>query len=70
MPRTPKQTKEAAAATLRKAGIDLSSDFHALHSSDVDQILAQAVACRYRKPANANGSRARYFFYSLQRANA
>lgn len=70
MPRTPKQSKQNAAANLRTAGIDLTGDFHALHSSDVDRILAEAVKCQYRKPTNANGSRARYFFYSLQRAKA
>lgn len=48
-------------------GINPQSDFHTLSSSQVDIILDSAKECRYRKPKNANGSRARYFFCAVQR---
>lgn len=48
-------------------GIDFSADFHTLRSSQVEALLVQARACGYREPKNANGSRARYFFYYLKR---
>jgi hypothetical protein len=45
-------------------------DFHALGTEAVDRLLAHADAMKYRKPANANGSRARYFHAYLQRVAA
>jgi hypothetical protein len=42
-------------------------DFHTLRSEMVDRILIFADEYRYRKPRNANGSRARYFHAMLQR---
>lgn len=48
--------------------IDLASDFYALRSSAVQEVLIAANAAKYRKPKNANGSRARYYFQRLQRA--
>lgn len=45
----------------------MGRDFHALPSSAVDSILAAADRARYRKPRNANGSRARYFYAHLHR---
>lgn len=45
----------------------VSADFHQLTSSQVDQLLEEADRVRYRKPKNANGSRARYFHALLQR---
>ncbi len=56
-----------ARATLELFGIPLGADFHTLHSSKVDRLLAAADLAKYRKPANANGSRARYFHDLLQR---
>lgn len=57
-----------AAENLQNAGIDLFEDFHALPSAKVDVILSFADLAKYKKPANANGSRARYFFNAAKRA--
>lgn len=46
----------------------IHDDFHALSSDTVQTLLAYADSLKYRKPRNANGSRARYFFAYLQRA--
>ncbi|GAC1371027.1 MAG: hypothetical protein NVS3B25_19000 [Hymenobacter sp.] len=64
---TPKATKEQAIKALSQSGIYMNTDYHELHRSDVDTVLRWAAKCRYYKPKNANGSRARYFFESLQR---
>lgn len=49
-------------------GIDIKGgDFHALSSAQVGRLLHWAKAYGYREPKNANGSRARCFFYMLQR---
>lgn len=48
-------------------GRPLLIDFHELRASQVDALLAEADRVRYRKPKNANGSRARYFYALLQR---
>ena len=45
-------------------------DFHALTSDQVDGLLVEAAAHKYRKPRNANGSRARYFHAHLRRVAA
>ena len=42
-------------------------DFHSLPSDQVAQVLREADAVKYRKPKNANGSRARYFYEYLAR---
>lgn len=42
-------------------------DFHALQSEFVDRLVAAADARGYRKPRNANGSRARCFHAYLMR---
>lgn len=47
-----------------------SVDFHALDSDAVLTLVDIARAQGYRKPRNANGSRARYFFYAAQRKRA
>jgi len=47
-----------------------SRDFHSLNSHHVQNILDAANARNYRKPKNANGSRARYFYEYLQRVLA
>ena len=57
----------AAQAQLRAIGLTGQEDFHALSSSVVDKIIAAADAARYRKPKDANGSRARYFHAMLVR---
>lgn len=49
--------------------IPLDRDFHSLNSETVESILAAADEWKYRKPRNANGSRARYFHaYLVRRA--
>jgi hypothetical protein len=48
-------------------GIDLTRDFHALPSGQVERIIEAADSVRYRQPRNANGSRARYFHARLVR---
>lgn len=57
---------EARDILSRCGGVD--RDFHALPSADVDAILREADARQYRRPRNANGSRARYFHAYLTRA--
>ena len=56
-----------ACAILPKLGIKPGEDFHALRSSQVDELLRVADLLKYRKPRNANGSRARYFYALLSR---
>ncbi|HEY8926186.1 MAG TPA: hypothetical protein VIU64_17510 [Polyangia bacterium] len=56
-----------ARATLEAMRIPVGADFHALSSSQVDALIAEADRVRYQRPANANGSRARYFHDRLQR---
>lgn len=45
----------------------IARDFHTLTSDEVERLLAEADRVKYRKPRNANGSRARYFHAKLQR---
>lgn len=52
---------------LASQGVDFSADFHSLPWALVDLIMEEADARKYRKPASANGSRARCFFYRLTR---
>lgn len=48
--------------------IPLDADFFALDNSIVCAIIGAADVVKYRKPKNANGSRARYFYAAMQRA--
>lgn len=49
-------------------GFDVrTADFHRLSSAQVERLVEFAKQYRYRKPKNANGSTARYFFAMLQR---
>jgi hypothetical protein len=50
--------------------IPLDSDYHALNRETVERIIGAADERRYRKPPQANGSRARYFHAYLSRAAA
>lgn len=43
------------------------ADFHTLSSAQVNVIIQAADFCKYKKPANVNGSRARYFYAAFQR---
>lgn len=63
-----KSAKSAhARETLARMKIPVGEDFHALRSSQVDLLLAEAKRVKYKKPKNANGSKARYFHDRLQR---
>jgi hypothetical protein len=57
--------KENGGLGLFTAAFDL--DFHALNSDQVAFLLEAADHLKYKAPANANGSRARYFYAYLQR---
>lgn len=48
-------------------GCEPSTDFFTLSASQVCTVNEYADAERYRKPRNANGSRARYFYARMQR---
>ncbi len=56
-----------ARETLKMLNIAVGQDFHTLSSSQVERLLDTAIAARYQKPRNANGSLARYFHDKLQR---
>ena len=56
----------AAIAAFTRKGM-MGKSYHKLVSSEVDLVLEWAVLTSYRKPASANGSRARYFWESLER---
>lgn len=47
--------------------VTFTEDFRALTSGQVELLLEQAKQCGYRKPANANGSTAWYFFEAVKR---
>lgn len=55
-------TTEQATNVLRYVGAETSTDFHTLSATAVDNLIAFANDFKYRRPRNANGSRARYFF--------
>lgn len=64
----PRLNQSDARAIANNYRIPLDSDFHALNSAQVESVIAAADARGYRKPASANGSRARYFHQYLRRA--
>lgn len=57
--------KQTTKAVLSSKGIDFNDDFHVLSSDKVELLLEAAKEHKYRKPKNASGSTARYFFYHL-----
>jgi hypothetical protein len=63
----PRITPWDARAILTLCGCACADDFHALNTDKVERLLLHANANKYRKPANANGSRARYFHAYLVR---
>lgn len=63
----PRITKEQAQEILHRIGCSAAPDFFTLPSEQVAQVLMEADAVKYRKPKNANGSRARYFYEYLTR---
>lgn len=58
---------QRAREILTACTIEIGADFHTLHSNTVDALLEFATQERYRKPKNANGSRARCYHDRLQR---
>ena len=60
--------KHEAKELAEKFNIPLDQDFYILDSAVVSRILDAADSRKYRKPKNANGSRARYFHAYLCRA--
>ena len=61
---TTKPTRVMAKIVLARE-IDFSSDFHKLKPDHVSDLTIWAKVTKYRKPKNANGSTARYFFQHL-----
>lgn len=59
--------RDNARATLGLLHVTEGQSFHTLSSSQVEQVLEMADRDKYRKPKNANGSRARYYYERLQR---
>jgi len=53
---------------LSQCGAPLGNDFHSLRSEVVEALISAADSYGYRKPRNANGSRARYWHAYLVRA--
>ena len=61
--------KHEATTIATQYSIPLGENFHGLSSIIVEKIIDAANARKYREPKNANGSRARYFYAMLTRAN-
>jgi hypothetical protein len=62
-----KITAPQARTILGDLGINPEWEFHVLNSRQVSDLVAQADFFKYRKPKDANGSRARYFHAYLVR---
>ena len=60
----------SARDTLSRIRGNESKDFHALDSDQVESVIYFADLHKYRRPKNANGSRARYFYAYLERVAA
>ena len=60
-------TAKKAAALAMLPRLKLTADFFTLDSDTVLQLVDVAKAVGYRRPKNANGSTARYFFAYLAR---
>jgi len=61
-------TPDQARAICNVFCIPFNRDFHTLNSQHVQNILDAATANKYRKPRNANGSTARYYYSYLMHA--
>ena len=57
----------SAISLAEKAGLSLRKDYFVLSPSEVDKVLGIAKVYGYRKPKNASGSTARYFWAFMQR---
>ncbi|MBU8540198.1 hypothetical protein [Falsiroseomonas tokyonensis] len=62
-----RMTPSEAREVLRHCKVNLHVDFHALDSDKVQALVAAADREGYRKPKNANGSRARSYHARLVR---
>lgn len=62
--------RQDASRIFAACGINPADDFHRLNAGQVEALLEHADAHKYRKPANANGSRGRYFHAYLSRAHS
>lgn len=64
-----RMSETVAAGCLRALGFDPKSppDFHSLDSGKVEALLMLADERKYRRPQNANGSRARMFYQYVTR---
>lgn len=67
MARKPTISKLEAYKLMKKAGARFSKDYFQQSSMAQSEMTAIAKLAGYRKPANANGSTARYFFAHLDR---
>lgn len=65
-----RMTSADARAIFSRAKINPHVDFHALRSEQVEALLIAADAWKYRKPKDANGSRARSFHAYVSRVLA
>lgn len=63
-----RMTRKIATDIFLDMGIPEGYDFHELSSSQVDSVLKAAALYGYKKPRNANGSTARYFYAYLNRS--
>ena len=65
-----RRTKVDATDLMTRWAIPNGRDFHTLGSAAVELIIGAADEWGYRKPKNANGSRARCFYEYLTRLTA
>lgn len=54
---------------IQAIGLDINQDFYSIPMSKACELSTLADYCNYRKPKNANGSKARYFWALLQRVH-
>ena len=54
-------------SNIHRYSLPIQKDFHALTWSEVDRVMDALEADNYRKPKNANGSTARYYFEAIKR---
>jgi oligoribonuclease NrnB/cAMP/cGMP phosphodiesterase (DHH superfamily) len=62
-----KRTKLCATDLMTRHHIPHDKDFFTLSFSEVENVLNAADEWKYKKPVNANGSKARYFHAFLTR---
>lgn len=60
-------SRDSARAHLRGWNVRIGQDFHTISTDQIEMVLRDADLRKYRKPPQANGSRARYFYALMQR---